>query len=53
MNKLFENEAASIKNSKWEQMNYRVEKLYRRKNDLRTNFDRDYTRIIHSMLIVD
>ena len=48
MNKLFKNEAASTRNSKWEQMNYRTEKLYRRKNDLRTDFDRDYTRIIHS-----
>lgn len=48
MNKLFVNEAASAKNSKWEQLNYRTEKLYRRKNDLRTDFDRDYTRIIHS-----
>ena len=48
MSKLFESEAATVKNSKWEQMNHREEKLYRRKNDLRTDFDRDYTRIIHS-----
>ena len=48
MNKLFEKESANMNNPKWEQMNHREEKIYIRKNDLRTDFDRDYTRIIHS-----
>ena len=48
MNKLFKDETTTFQNSNWEQMNHRKEKLYRRNNDLRTEFDRDYTRIIHS-----
>lgn len=48
MEKLFINESANLNNPKWEIMNHREEKIYKRKNDLRTDFDRDYTRIIYS-----
>lgn len=36
-------------NPKWENMIKRKEELYRRDNDIRTAFERDYTRIIHSL----
>jgi len=48
MEKLFEKQSANLNNPNWEQMNHREEQIYRRKSDLRTDFDRDYTRIIHS-----
>lgn len=48
MEKLFEKQAANPAHPNWSQMNHREEKIYRRKNDLRSEFDRDYTRIIHS-----
>ena len=48
MEKIFEEQSANPNHSKWTQMNGRKETLYRRKNDPRTEFDRDYTRIIHS-----
>lgn len=48
MEKLFIKESANPNHPKWKQMNHREEEIYRRKSDLRTDFDRDYTRIIHS-----
>lgn len=41
-------EAANNKNSKWEMIISRVAPLYSRNNDIRSDFERDYTRIIHS-----
>ena len=39
--------AATKDNPKWENMIKREKVLYSRNNDIRTEFDRDYTRIIH------
>lgn len=44
----FKNYAANEKNPKWENLIKREGKLYQRNNDIRTEFERDYTRIIHS-----
>lgn len=41
-------DAANIKNPKWEHIISRMAPLYSRNNDIRSNFERDYTRIIHS-----
>ena len=41
-------EAANENNSKWENIIKREKPLYNRNNDMRTEFERDYTRIIHS-----
>lgn len=46
--KKLELEKACIQNPKWENMIQREEELYKRGNDLRTEFERDYTRIIYS-----
>lgn len=48
MEKLFINEAATPNNPKWENMISRREQLYKRDNELRSEFERDYTRVIHS-----
>lgn len=40
--------SANKKNPKWENIVSRVVPLYSRNTDLRTEFDRDYTRVIHS-----
>ena len=40
--------AAQETNPKWENMIKRENELYKRKEDIRTEFERDYTRIIHS-----
>ena len=45
--KKFENYAATPDNSYWENMIKRETKLYNRNNDIRDEFQRDYTRIIH------
>ena len=47
MGKLFENVKADENNSKWENIISRQEPLYVRNNNLRSEFERDYTRIIH------
>lgn len=47
LNKLAQ-EAANIKNPRWNQMIEREKYLYNTKIDLRTDFERDYTRIIYS-----
>ena len=48
MNKLFENEKADENNLKWQNMISREQPLYVRNNSLRSEFERDYTRIINS-----
>ena len=48
MKNLFVNHRADIKNPKWENMISRKSPLYKRNNDIRDEFERDYTRIIHS-----
>ena len=47
MEKLFEKVAAQPANPKWENMIKREEPLYKRKSDVRSEFERDYTRILH------
>lgn len=44
----FEKFACTEENSKWKQLTDRVDSLYERKNDTRSPFQRDYTRILHS-----
>ncbi|MFR0823530.1 MAG: deoxyguanosinetriphosphate triphosphohydrolase family protein [Clostridia bacterium] len=46
--KKFEEVAATKENPKWENMIKRRKPLYSRENEKRTEFGRDYTRIIHS-----
>lgn len=47
MERKFEKYAANENNPKWENMIKREKEIYKRKNDLRSEFERDYTRIIH------
>ena len=42
-------EAANESNPKWEKIIKRKHELYSRGNDIRSEFERDYTRIIHSL----
>ena len=46
--KKFENYAATPNNPNWDYMIKKEKPLYKRNNDLRDEFQRDYTRIIHS-----
>ena len=48
MGKKFENLVANEKNPKWNNIIKREENLYKRNNDIRSEFERDYTRVIHS-----
>lgn len=48
MNNLFKNYAANENNPKWENIIARKLPLYHREHDIRSEFERDYTRIIHS-----
>ena len=48
MEKKFEKYRADENNSKWENIIKRKTELYNRNNDIRSDFERDYTRIIHS-----
>ena len=48
MQDLFKDFAANENNSKWQNMIKREKHLYERDNDVRSDFERDYTRIIHS-----
>lgn len=48
LSKKFARESAFDGNPKWEQMIKRQKPIYSRGNDLRTEFWRDYTRILHS-----
>ena len=44
----FQKVSASPKNPKWTKMIERKEALYKQKDDIRNDFERDYTRILHS-----
>jgi dGTPase len=44
----FETVKAYENNSKWNNMISRMSSLYKRQNDIRSEFGRDYTRILHS-----
>jgi len=48
MDKAFTNYAATELNSEWQNIISREKPLYTRRNDIRSEFERDYTRIIHS-----
>ena len=48
MKNLFINVATNEKNPNWEKAIARQEEMKKRENDVRSEFDRDYTRIIHS-----
>ncbi|MCI8587916.1 MAG: HD domain-containing protein [Clostridia bacterium] len=48
MNNLFLEEAANEVNPKWEKMILRREPLYQKKYDVRSQFERDYNRVIFS-----
>ncbi len=43
----FEKDAANENNPKWENIIKREKEIYKRKNDIRSDFERDYTRILH------
>ncbi len=47
MENSFKNYSANESNPKWQNMIKREKEIYKRKNDLRSDFERDYTRIIH------
>ena len=44
----FEEQSANSTNSLWSNFTKREKPLYKRNNDLRSEFERDYTRVIHS-----
>ena len=48
MDKKFLEVSANENNPLWEKMVSRREPLYKRDNDLRSEFERDYTRIIYT-----
>ena len=48
MKYLFKKYSSNSTNPKWKNMISREEPLYSRNNDIRSEFERDYTRIIHS-----
>lgn len=48
MKETFKEYAMNEENSKWNNAIKREKQLYRRDNDIRSEFERDYTRIIHS-----
>ena len=48
MRDILKEQAANENNPKWEKIIKREEELYSRGNDIRSDFERDYTRIIHS-----
>ena len=47
MRNLLKNFAANEENPKWKKMARREKEMYKRDNDIRSEFERDYTRIIH------
>lgn len=47
MKQILSNYAANENNPKWEYMIKREKQLYPRNNDIRSEFERDYTRLIH------
>ncbi|MBR0428264.1 MAG: HD domain-containing protein [Clostridia bacterium] len=46
---MLKNQATTIENPKWNNIIKRENELYSRVNDIRSEFERDYTRIIHSL----
>lgn len=48
MEQLFKEYSTNINNPKWENCISRINPLYTRNSDIRSEFERDYTRIIHS-----
>lgn len=48
MQNSFKEYAANSNNNKWNNIISRNKNLYKRNNDIRSEFERDYTRIIHS-----
>ena len=48
MENKFKDYAANEHNPKWENMIKREKEIYKRENDIRSEFERDYTRILHS-----
>ena len=48
MKNKFKDYAANENNPKWENMIKREKDIYKRKGDIRSDFERDYTRILHS-----
>lgn len=48
MENKFKDYAANEQNPKWENMIKREKEIYKRKSDIRSEFERDYTRILHS-----
>ncbi len=48
MEKLFKKYAAYPSNANWKQMIKRENEIYAREGDVRSEFERDYTRILHS-----
>ena len=51
MKNLFKDYAANSSNPKWENMIARSFPLYSRDSDIRSEFERDYTRIIHVLFL--
>lgn len=49
MRNILKNQATTIENPKWNNIIKRENELYSRVNDIRSEFERDYTRIIHSL----
>ena len=43
----FSHEAMNEQNPKWEAAIHRIDELYKKKEDMRSEFERDYTRILH------
>ena len=48
MENSLKNVAATENNANWKNIIKREKELYSRNNDIRSEFERDYTRIIHS-----
>ena len=48
MENKFKDYAANENNPKWKNMIRREKEIYKRENDIRSEFERDYTRILHS-----
>lgn len=46
---LFNDVASKEGNPNWEKHIKRQQELYKRENDIRTEYERDYTRILHSL----
>ena len=46
---IFKEYSSNEKNPDWEKHIERENQLYQRKNDIRSEYERDYTRILHSL----